>query len=312
MSVSISNKTIAVKSSPSAGKVRQAVKIRQIYCSPDREDDRFETLGNGVKVAQSLNRFVKIFPKITTKKVCVSNSMNFSNSHENSEIHSYVEMESECKKIENVLKRKLKKENDMIKKLAIVLSTFEKLSKMSRNFYIFHSVLHEFWSQMRTFLIFSDDKNSLIKDLETKIHELTESNQNLESQVQKLSAESRSIHESLTKLKEEEKHLKSTTKKQAILLNKLKDAGYPVEKYYETVSISTTKSKSMNKLPIKLIKENLRPKSISYVGTQAVPKLKFSHLDGNEGYQEEFMAKFNEFSESWRKQIVKDHTYTNS
>lgn len=200
----------------------------------------------------------------------------------------------------------------MIKKLAIVLNTFEKLSKMSRNFYIFHSVLHEFWSQMRSFLIFSDDKNSLIKDLETKIQELTDSNHNLEAQVQKLLTESKSMHESMAKLKEEEKHLKSTTKKQAILLNKLKDAGYPVEKYYETVSISTTKSKSMNKLPIKFMNDNLRPKSISHAGTPAVPKLKFPHLDGNEGYQEEFMAKFNEFSESWRKQIVKDHTYTHN
>ena len=57
--------------------------------------------------------------------------------------------------------------------------------------------------------------------------------------------------------------------------------------------------------------DNLRPKSISHAGTPAVPKLKFPHLDGNEGYQEEFMSKFKEFSESWREQIIKNHHLTN-
>jgi hypothetical protein len=297
-------KSFQLSGSPLVPKLKQTLKIRKISCSPlkDPEDSRIQ-----LKISESQQKFSKIFPKIANKKV--SSSLNFSVSQESNDSHNLVDFESENLRIEQVLRKKLRKENDFVKKFEVVLNTFEKLSRLGRNFYIFHSVLKEFFNQFRNFLVFTEDKEALVKELEGKVEEMSKKNEELEEEVRKCCGEVKGLKEELEKLRGENKSLKPMVKKQSLLLNKLKDEGYPLEKLYDSLPKSSTKSKSMNKISLQLTDSEKRPSSIPIKGQ--VPKLKFTHLEENEGYQEEFMAKFNEFSESWRKQIMKDHSFKN-
>lgn len=313
MSTVKSTKRISFSNSPAAGNGNRVANIRKVYFSPPK---LIELPYGKIKLSDSLSKFPKNIIKLDhySSKHLNANKTSFLNqSKELSESHSYVDLEAHNAGIEAVLKKKLRKEQSFFKKLDIVLATFEKLTHLSRNFSIFYSVISEFLVQVKDHLVLAADEDEKMKENEKRVKEgedkMKEALIRSETELKAALEENRNLRENFEKLKNEERMLRATCKKQAGLLNKLQDAGYPVEKFYELSFKTGTKSKSMNKIPAVESDEIKRPNSIHGKGVPAIPKLKFSNNEGNEGYQDEFMAKFNEFSESWRKQIIKDHHF---
>lgn len=316
MSNSNLKKNICFSQSPNLSKRNRAGNLRQVYFSPPKQAELPYTK---VKLSDSLSKFPKNITKIgkfSTKNLNMNKSSYLSQSKDHFESRSYVDLEDYNVGIESVLKNKLAKEQNFLKKLEIVTATFEKLAHLNRNFSIFHSVISEFLRQVKDKLILVAEEEEKIKECEQrvqesegKVKELSEKCEKIEEDLRKVFDENKELRGKLENLKGDEKVFRTKCKKQSILLTKLQGAGYPVEKFYELNFKPGSKSKSINNIPKLDSDEVKRPSSIPLKRDAVVPKLKFSQNEGSEGYQDEFMAKFNEFSESWRKQIMKDHHF---
>ena len=249
-----------------------------------------------------LNKIVKIASnqKINNKSMHILNDYS-SNS-------SMLEVErsfGSAKKvnIENILLERLKNEKNIEKKFDIVISTAEKLVNVDRNFSIFYKVVKRFLIEYKENLINKSDsldKYEEIKENYTELKGLRRENDILKAE--------------LEKIREENYSMKNKIKRNAAFLNKLKEKGIPVEKLYKDIYGNGIKSKSLNKINLDDPDKKTENEEIAVLKPEKkiknITKLNIDSTN-NEGYKYEFMSNFNEFYESWRKQIIKDHHLIN-
>ena len=286
-------------------------KITQIYS--DQLENSFHnkilnksdiSLKNRVK--KHLNSVTKVVKIASTQKLAPLNNSSLQASlHSGFAETSFLGLKKS--NLEGFLLNKMAKEKDFSKKFDIVVSTAEKLTNIDRNFSIFYKVIQEFLLQYKGFLFEKNDQFH-VDDNEKSYRALKNSFDQLFREFTALSAENTGFKAEFEKIREENGKLKFQIKRYADFLKKLQNNGIPVEKMYQDV-YGPSKSKLLHKLELKLNKASSE-KDLKQQKTQ-VPKLNLLG-NSNEDYQEEFMSKFNEFSESWRKQIIKDHQNLNS
>ena len=260
-----------------------------------------------------LNKIVKIASnqKINNKSMHILNDYS-SNS-------SMLEVErsfGSAKKvnIENILLERLKNEKNIEKKFDIVISTAEKLVNVDRNFSIFYKVVKRFLIEYKENLINKSDSLDKYEEIKENYTELKSSYDKLFEEFKGLRRENDILKAELEKIREENYSMKNKIKRNAAFLNKLKEKGIPVEKLYKDIYGNGIKSKSLNKINLDDPDKKTENEEIAVLKPEKkiknIPKLNIDATN-NEGYQDEFMSKFNEFSESWRKQIIKDHHLIN-
>ena len=121
------------------------------------------------------------------------------------------------------------------------------------------------------------------------------------------------LQSQISHLKEENMAFKLKNAKSWEFFETLKSMGMPINKLYKNFSYCIRRAKSVEKFEIKEEEcfnegnaDREQPRKIKT--NQEVPKLNIM-VKNIESYQEEFMSKFKEFSESWRNQIIKNqHT----
>lgn len=249
------------------------------------------------KLTQSVNQFpsnlTKLF-KISAKKFQPKPSLLGFHLRESGKNNSVITSEAKASGFEEMIRKKLGKEEKLAKKLEVLVRFCEKLAGSSKTFKVFTGVFDEIVVAIQQEL---KELGKLRKNQE-KFDELCE---NLQNEVDVLKDENERLISEVERYRNEKRSLNNTIKKQSLLLNQLKSAGLPVEEFYQKSRNIEGRQKSHFKTqaPIK-DEEKL-----------SIPKLIIRDNPENEGYQEEFMSKFKEFSESWREQIIKNHHLTN-
>lgn len=260
------------------------------------------------KLPSAMNKVIKL-----ASRQKLLNRASFNNSlkdlHLNSSLNDFDSMQNTG--IEHCLVEKLKKEKDFSRKFEILLSTSEKLSSFDRNFFIFYKVAGEFFLEFREKVLLKDENLLKIDELEKANKELRVNLERSLHEVCKLNKQIDYLKVDMEKIKEENSTLRFRVKKQSLLLTKLQKEGYPLEEMYESMNNESKKARNINKIAAKNHEEEQRPNSIPNKPAMIIPKLHFQENEGKECYQEEFMAKFNEFSESWREEIIKNHHLIN-
>ena len=259
---------------------------------------------------KSLPKNVSRMNKIAMKqKYCKSGAESLSNSAIFS-LNSVVDTDNLLHtkkniKIEGYLLEKLKNETNYEKKFDIVVSTAEKLCDIDRNFYIFYKVIKQFFIEYKEYLIKQNDRIFGFQDLEKSHKSLKNSYDKLAEQCSLIANENRSLQHEVEKLREDNGQMKNKIKRNGAFLKSLQLKGIPVEEMYkEQYGSQGSTAKSLNQKSLHGVSSNEeRPPSHQIT---VIPKLTFP-VNVSEGYQEEFMAKFKEFSESWRNQIINDH-----
>lgn len=294
-------------------KILPITKISQIY-SEDLPVHR-----NDFNSSDGLFRDrLKLLPKTMSKVVKIaarqknnrSSTKNLNLSQKISENFPVLDTDSNVKniKIEAYLLEKLKNEPDFEKKLDIVSSTAAKLCDVDRNFHIFYNVIKHFLIEYKEHLIKQHERFQELEEIEKNHELLKDTYSKLLENFTDFKKENSLLKIEVEKLKEKNGQMVFKIKRNAAFLTKLQAKGLPIEQIYkETYGLAAQKSKSLKKIEILKEKAEERPNSIPMKKTpKNIPKLVFAQSP-NEGYQDEFMAKFNEFSESWRNQIINDH-----
>ena len=211
-------------------------------------------------------------------------------------------------KIEGYLLEKLKNETNLEKKFDIVVSTAEKLCDIDRNFYIFYKVVKQFLIEYKEFLIKQNDRLFGLQELEKNHKILKGSYDKLVDECLLITNENKQLKREGEKMREENHNMKNKIKRNGAFLKTLQQKGIPVEEMYkEQYGSQESKLKNLNQKSMQDVSSNEeRHNVIPFHPITVIPKLTFP-ANVNEGYQEEFIAKFNEFSESWRNQIINDH-----
>lgn len=231
---------------------------------------------------------------ISAKKIQPKPSLIGSHLRETGKNYSVIASEAKASGFENIIRKKLVKEEKLAKKLQVLVTFCEKLAGSSNTFKVFAEV-------------FNDIAVAIQKDLkelkkykkgQVKLDELCD---NLKNEVDELKNENKKLLIELDNNKSEKKALNSRIKKQSNLLNELKTAGLPVEEIYEKLKAVQVRPKFSYKTQVLMKNEEVIK----------IPKLFIRDHGQDEGYHEEFMSKFKEFSESWREQIMKNHHSTN-
>ncbi|OMJ88703.1 hypothetical protein SteCoe_9327 [Stentor coeruleus] len=318
MSINSLSKSISFSNSPA---VRRTKKLPIALISQIVPEDLHEDIKSTQMFPKALpfKEPIKKLPSAMNKVIKLAsrqkllNRTSFNNSlkdlHLNSSLNDFDSIQNTG--IEHCLIEKLKKEKDFSRKFEILLSTTEKLSSFDRNFFIFYKVASEFFLEFREKVLLKDENLLKIDELEKANKELRINLERSLQEVCKLNKQIDYFKVGIEKIKEENSTLRFRVKKQSLLLTKLQKEGYPLEEMYESMNIENKKSKSMNKVAVKNQEEIQRPNSIPNKPAINIPKLHFQENEGKECYQEEFMAKFNEFSESWREEIIKNHHLIN-
>ena len=323
MSINSLSKSASYSHSPAMRQqINQIGKINQHYMEntstvfPESRDSFTEDLLK--KKFKSIHAPLAKIVKIASKQKIVKQNMNTSyNFSGNSSLHQIENPLGNTKKIniENILLENLKNEKSIEKKFDIVISTVEKLINVDRNFSIFYKVVKSFLTEYKENVINKCESLNKYEELGKNYKESKDLYEKLFDEFVILRRENDILKVGFEKMKEENNSLKFKVKRNAAFLKKLKESGIPVEQMYKDVYKNTIKSKSVNKILFENcdsgINSNERPNSIPENKNKIIPKLKIEITNG-EGYQDEFMSKFNEFSESWRKQIIKDHHLINN
>ena len=212
------------------------------------------------------------------------------------------------KKSEVSFAEDLKKENDLFKKIEIIISTIEKLFALDKNFVIFYKVLIEFLIEIKTH--YEPKKTFICEDLEKTHKDLKSNYEKLLVDYQNLQNENSLLKHEIDRTLEESSSLKVKNRRYINFLKQLHNKGVPIEEFYEEIFKPCKNSKNKLNIETKDTQEEKRSSSIPLHLPKTIPKINFSNnLSGD--FQDEFMSKFNEFSESWRKQIINDHKLIN-
>lgn len=198
------------------------------------------------------------------------------------------------------LSKKLEQEKDFVKKTDLFLSIFVKSFSSDKNFSVFYKLLSDLFLEMKEDIRIKDMQISTLQSQEKASKDMKFMHEKLLIELDLLKKENNCLKIDFEKIKEENRSLKLKNKRYALLLTQLQKEGIPVEQIYDDLCVPSKPSHTSKAL------EGSDESEIPVHSKPPVPKLCISTNDTSLQYQEEFMLKFNEFSESWRNQIIKD------
>lgn len=267
-------------------------KISKVYCGSTKNLNLIRKSLDKVRVTKRFSTVFKGYDKELEKKPELGPELkeNFLEAFKISEYNS--------EKVLKEFREKLLNEKSPEGKFFVFSQFCGKIAKFSKLF-------------QEVFSIFSEDFDGInqglslvvkLKNTENQIKYLQEKCENLEKDLKKSTEAGQQFSRELEKIVDEDIVLRATCRKQSSVLNSLKKSGFPVEEYFNGLK-SQKKAKSLTHS----YQEN-NPKSSTKLNSP-LPQLIFPNTSAFKSYQEEFMSKFSEFSESWREEMQKAHPY---
>jgi hypothetical protein len=293
MSTTSLTKAMRHSLSPALTKSRKMGK-HSINSSAYHEPEAFKA---NFKLAQSMSQFpnhLSKLIKISEKKIETKPNLIAFHLRETGKNNLFMTSEVKNTGIEEVIKKKLRKEEKLTKKIEVFRKFCDKLAVSSKSFKACSGVFNEIFD-----LVLKELKElNRLRKSQANLNEICD---NIQNEIDLVKDENERLAFELEKIRGEDRALKNTCKKQSVLLNQMKCAGLPVEEFYQKIRNADSKAKTLSRVNIR-VREDERVD---------IPKLILKENKESEGYQEEFMSKFKEFSESWRDQIIKNHHKSN-
>ncbi|OMJ92115.1 hypothetical protein SteCoe_5221 [Stentor coeruleus] len=201
----------------------------------------------------------------------------------------------------------MKNEQDLGKRLEIVWNIIDKHLNDVPGFKANRDFIKEFFGQIKKGLSNQINLATELNKITAKYLKLQENFTQISKSLSEATIFTRKLQSQITHLKEENMTFKLKNAKSWEFFETFESMGMPINKLYKTFSYSKRKAKSAERFEIKeeeyFDEDREKPRKIKT--DQEVPKLNIV-VNNIESYQDEFMSKFKEFSESWRNQIIKN------
>ncbi|OMJ79058.1 hypothetical protein SteCoe_21003 [Stentor coeruleus] len=204
----------------------------------------------------------------------------------------------------------MKNEQDLGKRFEIVWNIIDKYLNDAPDFKANKDFIKEFFEEIKKGLSNQANLATELRKITAKYLKLQESFTHISKTLSETTNYTKKLQIKISHLKEENVAFKLKNAKSWEFFETFKSMGIPIDKLYKNFAYNKRKAKSADRIEIKEEKcfdkeDEIREKPRKIKTNQGVPKLKIS-IKNIESYQEEFMSKFKEFSESWRNQIIKN------
>ncbi|OMJ80798.1 hypothetical protein SteCoe_18852 [Stentor coeruleus] len=206
---------------------------------------------------------------------------------------------------QNLIAEQFKNEKNLGKKIDLALNIVDIFLSPEPSFKVNWDFIKEILGKIKQELNCLGDISKEHYGFDCDYQKLQEDIKNVNKNLLEATKNISVLEKKITELKKENKFLKVKIMRNWDFFKSIQEAGVPIFKLYDNFLHKITRSKSAEKLKYKermgCEEENIK-RDDRHIGYPDVPKLKID-VRNVEGYQEEFMNMFQEFSESWRNQI---------
>jgi predicted RNase H-like nuclease (RuvC/YqgF family) len=248
--------------------------------------------------------------KMTTvdfKKKIPTNKKFLIQSHSVIDVHNKKKAPKDKSQIPTA--EQFKNEKNLGKKIELALNIIDTFLSPEPNFKANWDIVKELFENIKQELTTLGGKTKEHYGSDNNYQKLQDEYKNISKNLSEAVINNSRLEKKIADLNKENKLLKLKITRNWDFFKSLQEAGIPIHNLYDNYLHNSTRSKSAEKLQHKdkpgEENEDFRGKIRENITHEDVPRLKID-VRNIEGYQEEFMNMFQEFSESWRNQITNE------